>query len=178
MFSTRTPPTVASTSFTLAPPSAKKKLSAAPEANSSAPRITFGTSTGRTSRSVRLPPASMASTVVLMVPMAEKPRGTRLPLRSPTDLILLSLRTKNGVRSGCSAPIMRSLSCLPARATPVGLHRFGDVGDAEVDLAAVHERQQHRLAGGRLHQHIHAALFLEHAGDGRARGVVERARLQ
>ena len=40
------PPTVASTSRTFGAPNAKKNVSVAPAAKSSAPRITFGTRTG------------------------------------------------------------------------------------------------------------------------------------
>ena len=55
------------------------------------------------------------------------------------------------------------------------LHR---VGDADLGLAAGHHRHDHLVAGRRLHQHIEAGLFLEHLGDRRCRGVVERGGLQ
>ncbi len=61
------------------------------------------------------------------------------------------------------------------RQAVVHLHR---VGDADLGLAAGHHRHDHLVAGGRLHQHIEAGFFLEHLGDRRCRGVVERGGLQ
>ena len=54
---------------------------------------------------------------------------------------------------------------------------FEDVGDAELGLAARYQRNHDRLAGGRLHHDVEAGLFLQHLGDRRGRGVIERARL-
>ena len=85
--------------------------------------------------------------------------------------MLESLRTKNGVRSACAATMMRRSFCAAVEA----VLRFHDVGDADLGLAAPDHRNDHVVAGGGLHQHVHAALFLEHLGDGGRGGVVERA---
>ena len=82
-----------------------------------------------------------------------------------------SLRTKNGVRSACAAAMMRMSFSPPSSA----VLRFHDVGDADLDLAAADHRDDDVVAGGRLHQHVHAALLLQHLGDRGRGGVVERA---
>ena len=85
----------------------------------------------------------------------------------------LSLRTKNGVRSAWIAPIRRrSVDSRSSRPSCTSMH----VGDADLGLAAADHGDDHGVAGGRLHQHVDAALFLQHLGDGGRGGVVERAR--
>ena len=54
---------------------------------------------------------------------------------------------------------------------------LGDVGDAHLGLGAADHGDQRGLAGRGLHEHVEPALFLQHLGDGRARRVVEGARL-
>ena len=82
-----------------------------------------------------------------------------------------SLRTKNGVRSACAVTMIRRSLLL----TVETVLRFHDVADADLGFAAPDHRNDHIVAGGGLHQHIDAALVLEHLGDGGRRGVVERA---
>src|SRR5205085_12213673 len=53
-----------------------------------------------------------------------------------------------------------------------GLRR---VGDAHERLAAVHHRDNHVVPRGGLHQHVDAALLLQHLRDRRGGGVVEAA---
>ena len=88
--------------------------------------------------------------------------------------IVVSLRTKNAVGSGWSAPISRRSG---SRLFSVATDDFERVGDAELGLAAADQRNDDSFAGGGLHQHVQAGLFLEHLGDGGAGGVIERAGL-
>ena len=140
--------------------------------NSSALRTTLGTSTGLTSASVRPAVASMrAHRSCRCCASPNSPCVTRLPLMSAILNMPESLRTKNGVRSAWTAVMMRmSLNCAVERVL-----RLHDVGDADLDLAAADHRIDHLVAGGRLHQHVDAALLLEHLGDRGRGGVIERA---
>ncbi len=55
---------------------------------------------------------------------------------------------------------------------PVGnLHH---VGNAKLSLAAVDHWDDSGVTGGRLHQNVHARLFLQHFGDGGRSRVVKR----
>ena len=66
-------------------------------------------------------------------------------------------------------PISRRSDCLPLGGPMPRPPQ--DVGHAEIGFAAADQRDQHRFAGGRLHQDIQAALLLQHLGDGRGDGV-------
>ncbi len=107
--------------------------------------------------------------------MAEKPYGTRLPLRSATVLSPLSLRTKNPTRRACRGH--DDAQILEAALGHAVVHLHG-VGDAELGLAAADHGNDHLVARGRLHQHVEGGLLLEHLGDRRRGGVVERRGLQ
>ena len=74
-------------------------MSAAPATKSSAERITFGTSTGLMSFSVRPPAARIARDIGSSARMAEYPMVTRLPRRSETIFMPESLRTQKPVLS-------------------------------------------------------------------------------
>ena len=67
----------------------------------------------------------------------------------------------------------RSLNAL--RHAVVHLH---GIGDAELGLAAADHGNDHLVARGRLHQHVEGGPLLEHLGDRRRGGVVERRGLQ
>ena len=149
-------------------------MSTAPAMKSSAPRTTFGTSTGVTSRSVRPTVASTARDDDVDVALAESPSTTFLPLRSAMVRMVVSLRTKNAVGSGWSTPINRRS----------GSRLFSVATDTSRALARPNsaspradQRNDHGFAGGRLHQHVHAALFLDDLGDRGAGRVVQRAGL-
>ena len=90
----------------------------------------------------------------------------------------LSLRTKNGDAQRVDRADQAQIGLLAGAGAALGdVDHLGDVGDAHLGLGAADHRDQRGLAGGRLHQHVDAGLFLEHLGDGRPGRVVERARL-
>ena len=50
----------------------------------------------------------------------------------------------------------------------LGRFHFENIGDTELRLAAANKRNQHGLAGGRLHHDIQAGLFFQHLGNRRS----------
>jgi hypothetical protein len=59
----------------------------------------------------------------------------------------------------------------------LGGDHLEDVCNAELGFTPTDQRDQDRLACGRLHHDVEVGLFLEHLGDRRTRRVVERPRL-
>ena len=55
------------------------------------------------------------------------------------------------------------------------LHR---IGDAELGFAAADHRDDHLVARGGLHQHVHVGFVLQHLGDRGCGRVIERRGLQ
>ena len=142
---------------------------------SSPPRSTFGTMTGLMSFSVRPAVASIA--VRVLVERAHRGIAGRhalaLEVGHVDDAAVLAGEEAGAqhIDRADDAQVVLQLAGLDA------LDHLQHVGHAEVDLAARHHRDQHRLAGGRLHQRVHAALFLQRLGDRRRDGVVKRAGL-
>jgi hypothetical protein len=104
--------------------------------------------------------------------MAENPYALALELGHGPNVAVLAHEESDAqrVRGGDDAQTLEAF-----RQAVMHLHR---VGDADLGLAAVDHGDNHLVAGGGLHQHVHAGLFLQHLGHRRGGGVIERARRQ
>ena len=103
-------PTAASTSAILGAPMANKVASRRPALKSSAARSKLAVGTPSTSLSDSPAVASIALASAMPCGKPCQPVGKRLPLRSATELILESLRTKMPTLKGNTTAARRSLS--------------------------------------------------------------------